>query len=266
MRTILLSALVVTIIITGCASAKMAVSDDLKPAYDEYKVKGKDKTSIFKKQKMSFGDYSTNSVQRSWTKGHSSRSGIGYVDPFRQEWINIISVKYTDKKQTLRYEMNNGALQSEVYCVSRFNAEDLEIGRNPNSILNIGMDLFGSGVKLSSMYYVQIFASSTENRPWEMALDNHVAQSSPHSYIGRLAKSRDEYYDIVPVSKIEMKGKTGNMFAGSIGFEFRNKYGKTVAAVSLMDKGMVYLGKTTPEERFLLANACTAILLQEVIG
>ena len=264
MRIILLSALVITIIVTGCASAKMAVSDDLKPAYDEYSVKGRQ--GILVKQKMSFGEYSTNTVHRSWTKGHYGRTGIGYMDPTRQEWINLISVKYTDKKQTLSYEMNTGTLQSDVYCVSRFNAEDLEIGRNPNSILNIGMDLFGSGVKVSSMYYVQIFASSTENRPWEMVLDNHAAQASPDSYIGRLAKSKDEYYDIVPVRKIEMKGKTGSTFAGSIGFEFRNKYGKTVAAVSLMDKGMVYLGKTTPEERFLLANACTAILLQEVIG
>jgi len=39
-----------------------------------------------------------------------------------------------------------------------------------------------------------------------------------------------------------------------------------VAAVSLIDNGMVYLGRTTPEERFLLANACTALLLQEEIG
>jgi len=264
MRTILLSALTTTVILVGCATAKMAVNDDLKPAYDEYSVKGRQ--GILVKQKMSFGEYSTNTVHRSWTKGSSSRSGIGYTDPFRQEWINIISVKYTDKNQTIRYEMNSGALQSEVYCVSRFNAEDLEIGRNPNSILNIGMDLAGSGIKISSMYYAQIFTSPTENRPWELVLDNHAAQAERNTYIGRLAKSRDEYYDIVPVSKLEIKGKTGNTFAGSIGFEFRNKYGKTVAAVSLMDKGMVYLGKTTAEERFLLANACTALLLQEMIG
>ena len=264
MRTILLSALVVTIVITGCASAKMAVSDDLKPAYDEYSVKGRQ--GILIKQKMSFGEYSTNTVHRSWTKGSYGRTGIGYGDPFRQEWINIISVKYTDKKQTIRYEMNNGGMQSEVYCVSRFNAEDLEIGRNPNSLLNIGMDLAGAGIKLSSIYYVQIFASPTDNRPWELVLDNQAAQASRNSYIGRLAKGRDEYYDVVPVSKMEIKGKTGTTLAGSIGFEFRNKYGKTVAAVSLLDKGMVYLGKTTAEERFLLANACTALLLQEVIG
>jgi hypothetical protein len=265
MRTILLSILAVTTIVTGCTSFKMAVSDDLKPAYDEYKVKGRQ--GILIKQKMSFGEYKTNTVHRSWTKGYSGRSGIGYTDPFRQEWINIISVNYTNKNQTNRYEMSSGVLQSEVYCVSRFNAEDLEIGRNPNSILNIGMDLAGAGVKLSSIYYVQIFTSANDNRPWELVLDNTASQAVPHKYIGRLAKSSYEYYDVVPVTKVESsKGKTANTPMGSIGFEFRNKDGKTVAAVSLMDQALDYLGKTTAEERFLLANACTALLLQEVIG
>ncbi|HWR31970.1 MAG TPA: hypothetical protein VN451_00475, partial [Chitinophagaceae bacterium] len=85
-------------------------------------------------------------------------------------------------------------------------------------------------------------------------------------YTGLLAKSKDEYYTIVPVNKMEIKVKTGATLMGSIGFEFHNKEGKTVAAVSMIDKGMIYLGKTNPEERFLLANACTALLLQEQIG
>jgi hypothetical protein len=251
-------------IVTGCSSFKMAVSDDLKPAYDEYSVKGRQ--GILIKQKMSFGEYSTNTVHRSWTKGYSGRTGIGLGDPVRQEWINIISVNYINKKQTIRYEMNSGGQESEVYCVSRFNAEDLEIGPRPNGILNIGMDIMGVGGRSSSLYYVQIFASPKDEQPWELVLDNQTAQALPNRYVGKLAKNASEYYTIVPVSKVESKGKTGNTLLGAIGFEFRNAEGKTVAAVSLIDKGMVYLGKTTAEERFLLANACTALLLQEVIG
>ena len=116
-------------IITGCTPFKMAVSDDLKPAYDEYNVKGRQ--GILTKQKMSFGEYSTSAVHRSWTKGYSGRNGIGYNDPFRQEWINIISINYTNKNQTIRYEMNSGAMQSEVYCVSHFDAEGPCAGMKP---------------------------------------------------------------------------------------------------------------------------------------
>jgi hypothetical protein len=264
MRPALFTAFVFTLTITACAPFKMAVHEDLQPAYDDYTVKGRQ--GILIKQKMSFGEFATDKVQRSWTKGNSSRSGLGYIDPNRQEWVNIIGTEYINRKQTVRYSLNNGGLQSDVYCVSRFNAKDFNIGRSENSVLNIGLDLLGAGGKSSSLYYVQIYTSSTDDRPWELALDNQESQGRPNKYVGYLAKSRNEYYTLHPVSKVEMKGKTGNTLMGAVGFEFRNKEGKTLAAVSLIDNGRIYLGKTTAEERFLLANACTALLLQEQIG
>jgi hypothetical protein len=70
----------------------------------------------------------------------------------------------------------------------------------------------------------------------------------------------------VPVTKIERKnGKIVNTIAGAPGFEFRNAKGVAVAAVSLVDNGMVFMGKLEAAERFLLANACAALLLQEAI-
>lgn len=264
MKRIFFSALALTMIVTGCTSLKMAVSDDLKPAYDEYNVKGRQ--GILIKQKMSFGEFSTNTVHRSWTKGNSMKFGLGYITGEQQEWVNIISTEYINRKQTLRYQLSDGPNRSQVFAVSRFNSKDLEIGKNTNSVLNIGMDIFGIGYKSSSMFYVQIFASEKDSRPWEMAIDNEASQATPKKYIGYLAKGKNDYYSIVPVTKAEVNGKTGNTLAGSIGFEFRNKEGKVVAAVSLVDKGMVYMGRTTADERFLLANACTALLLQEQIG
>ncbi len=98
-----------------------------------------------------------------------------------------------------------------------------------------------------------------------MVIDNQLSQAKPKDYTGYLAKSKTEYYSIVPVTKMEIKGKPGNILAGSVGFEFRDAQGRPVAAVSFINKGMVFLGKQTAEERFLLANACTALLLQDVI-
>jgi hypothetical protein len=65
---------------------------------------------------------------------------------------------------------------------------------------------------------------------------------------------------------MEKNGKSGNILAGSVGFELFDPQGRSVAAVSLVDKGMVFLGKGNATERFLLANACAALLLQEQIG
>lgn len=255
--------LVAVIAFSGCTSSKMSVSDELKTNNDEYLVKGRNGTRI--KQKLSFGNYATSGIKRSWTKGNSSRSGIGYWEANHNEWINIISTEYIRRKQTIRFNLSDGKNNSEVYCVSRFNSKELEIGKNPNSLLNIGMDILGIGGKSSNTYYVQLFATDRDERPWEMVIDNQLSQERPKEYIGYLAKSQTEYYSIVPVTKLDTKKGTGNILAGSIGFEFRNPQGQAVAAVSFLDNGVVFLGKVSTEERFLLANACTALLLQDVI-
>lgn len=251
------------LITAACTPAKMAVSDELKASKDEYVVKGMNGTRI--KQKLSFGEYATTSIKRSWIRGNSSRSGIGFGTPAQQDWVNLISTEYINKKQTIRFTLSDNANTSDVYCVSRFNARNLEVGKNPNSILNIGMDILGVGGKSTSNYYVQIFASDKDARPWEMVIDNQLSQSRPKEYIGYLARNSAEYYSIVPVTRIETRNRTGNILGGSIGFEFRDPKGKPVAAVSQMDKGMVFLAKISSGERFLLANACAALLLQDMI-
>lgn len=258
----LASLFLLAVFATACSPMRLAVSEDLRDNNDAFTVKGRQ--GILIKQKLSFGDYHTTTVKRSWTRGSSSRTGIGRSGPHPGEWENIISMEYIRKKQTVRFSLTDGVRESDVYCVSRFQAEDLQIGKSPNSILNIAMDIAGIANRSSSLYYVQLFDGQSE-APWQLVLDNQASQASPHKYQGILAKSRDEYYTLVPATKLEHKGKTGNTLLGSVGFELRNPAGRTVAAVSLIDGGMVFLGKTTSDERFLLANACAAILLQQEI-
>jgi len=254
--------LVAAILMTGCKPFRLAVSDDLKAAHDAYEVKGKD--GIMIKQKLSFGEFSTTKVKRSWTKGNSGRSGLGFGSPYQDNWVNIISTEYINKKQTVNFNLTDGTLTSDVYCVSRFNSKDLQVGARENSILNIGLDIFGKGYSSSSTYYVQVFTPG-DSTPWQLLFDNEEAQFRAKEYVGYLAKSETEYYTIHPASKIEKNGKVGNTLVGAVGFEIRNPERKTIAAVSMMNKGMVFLGKVSKEERFLLANVCAALLLQQHI-
>ena len=263
MKKITFTPLVFTLLIAGCGTAKMSVSEELKSNNDEYVVKGVHGTRI--KQKLSFGEYFSTSIKRSWIKGYSSHFGIGTRNPTQGKWVNMISVEYIGRKQTIHFNLSDGRNNSDVYCVSRFNAKALEIGKNPNSLLNIGIDVLGIMGRPSDTYYVQIFTNHSDDRPWELSIDNYRSQAAPKKYVGYLAKSNSEYYSIVPVTRMETNGKAGNILAGSIGFEFRDTNGKAVAAVSKLDKGMVFLAKTSAEERFLLANACAALLLQDVI-
>jgi hypothetical protein len=61
-------------------------------------------------------------------------------------------------------------------------------------------------------------------------------------------------------------GKAKALPFSSVGMEIRNKAGIALAAVSLLDNGKVYISSTEAKERFLLANACAAILLHQSLG
>ena len=246
----------------SCGTAKLAVSDDLKASHDEYTVKGKD--GILIKQKLSFGEYKTTKVKRSWTRGSSGRSGFGFGDPYKGDYVNVISTEYINKKQTVNFSLTDGKQSSDVFCVSRFNSRDLQIGARQNSLFNIVLDLFGEGYSSNSTYYVQVYTQG-DDKPWQLLLDNEAAQFNSRGYIGYLAKSATDYYTIHPATKMEINGKVGNTLAGAVGFEIRDRLGKTLAAVSSMNKGMVFMGKVSPEERFVLANVCAALLLQQHI-
>lgn len=56
------------------------------------------------------------------------------------------------------------------------------------------------------------------------------------------------------------------MLVGSIGYEILSRQNELIAAVSLVDGGNVYLNTKDPRERFLMANLCAALLLQENIA
>lgn len=264
MKKYLLAVLAVVATLVGCTPMKLGLAEDLRNHHDAYPVKGRQGVLI--KEKMSFGEFATSKVKRSWTRGNSMRAGLGFgSNPYADDYQNIIGMEYINKRQTLNFSLTDGQRSSEVFCVSKFHSEDLQVGKNANSLFNVLLDISGKGGRSESNFYVQLYTSTTE-RPWELLLNNQAAKAQAKTYTGVLAKSEKEYYTIVPVTKLESKGQVRNMPFGAAGFELRDANGRTVAAVSMMDKGVVYLGKTTADERFLVANVCAALLLQQQIG
>ena len=261
---ILFAIIVATVLaINAIGQFKLAVSDELRQANDEYKVKGRQ--GILIKQKLSFGEYSTSIVNRSWTKGGGSYWGIGSGRPGTNDHTNIISMEYINRRQTIFFNLTDSqGRKSEVFGASKSRSKDLEIG-NPNNIFTVAMDLLGPGGRSEDQYYLQIYTDSV-SQPWQMVLNIQAAEAQPKKYVGVLAQDKDHYYTVVPVTKIERKnGKIVNTLGGPLGYEFRNAQGVAVAAVSLVDSGMVFLGKTDPTERFLLANVSAALLLYQAI-
>lgn len=256
--------LILVVIFTSCGSAKIALDNNEWGKTEEFAVKGRQ--GIMINQKLSFGNYRTVSVKRSWTKGSSYFAGWATGRPGYNDYERVIGTEYSQRKQTIRFEMiDDKGNESSVFCLSRAKEKDFMIGDNPNSLLNILLDISGKGDMSENTFWTKIFINN-QSRSWEMLLDNEASQRNSKSYTGVVAQSLDNYYTIHPVYKIAGKNeKVYTMPVGSVGFELRNKEGKPVAAVSAIDKGAVYLNSTDPGEKFLLSNICAAILLRESI-
>lgn len=250
---------IICLLMQACSPAKIAVDDTGWYQHEELAVKGRQGFLI--KQKLSFGEFKTTTVKRSWTKG----SSWGFSVPVGNDWVERLNIEFIRRKQTVRFSLTDvSGNESEVTAFSKVRWTDLSIGNNPNSIVNIIGDVLQIGDSGTDTYAVRIFPARNE-QPWEMLIDNHAAQVKAKTYTGLLAKSKWEYYTVVPVYKLLNKqGKAVALpLGGSVGFEFRNQNGVTVAAVSLIDAGVVYFNKLSANEKFLLANAAAALLLQQ---
>lgn len=245
-------------------SMKIALEGEEWTGVSEYPVKGRQ--GILINQKLSFGEYHTLLVDRSWTKGSSITVGLSQGLPTDEDYKKLITSEKVKKKQTLYFALEDSlGNQARAYCISNFSSKNFTVGNNENSPVNIFGDILGVGDASSSMFYAMIYDAQASNR-WDLILDNQEVQSKPKSYVGYLAKGKDDYYTIKPLSRVvSKKGKIGTMPFGSAGFEIRNKDGKAVAAVSMIDNGVVYLSDISPEENMLLSGVCAALLLQEQI-
>lgn len=224
-----------------------------------YDVKGRQ--GILVKQKLHFGDYFTTSVVRSWTKGQSSFRNNGTAMGGNQ-FRKMISTDYEDRNQTLFFTFADSARRkADVHCVTNFQLRDLNVG---NTGVNLSR-LIGA-VPTTNVFYAQIFTGADDS-PWHLVIDNQASQDQPKTYTTRLAKNNEEYFTISPYRLVKNnKGKITEMTFGSAGFQIKNRRGEPVAAVCLINKGVVYLKPLPGDERFVLAAACAAILLQEQIG
>lgn len=178
----------------------------------------------------------------------------------------ILTADNSNRYQTFAFQMNDGLQNyTDVYAATDFASERLLVGNNPNSIVNIIKDVTGKGIDQSYMFYAQIFVNQ-DNKPWELVLDNNASQRDAKQYVGYFGYDQNRYYTLKPITELQTSKGPKPIWMGSVGYEICNPNNQAVAAVSLMDNGLVYLAPTNPEERFLLANLCATLLLQQDIA
>lgn len=228
-------------------------------------VKGRQGLMI--NQKLEFGEYRTGTVKRSWTRGGNTRIDLPFGTVSNPDYPSLLSIDYVNRNQAFYFQLHDthGNI-SDVYSTSSYNSQDLQIGNNPNSIINILEDIFGSANYSEDLFYLQLYVND-ETKPWQLLLDNHAAATFAKKYQGVFALDEKTYFTLKPLTKVlGSKGPKEVWTEDSMGFEIFNSSDESVGAVFLPNNGKVYLHTNDTKERFILANLSAALLLQENIA
>jgi hypothetical protein len=252
--------LLLTFAAVSCTPIKPAFSENATMT-EELEVKGRQGLLI--NQKLSFGNYQTSKVKRSWTKTEKSSMPLPTSVLFWLLYDKGMSKEFVGKHQKMHFMIITPAGQSsDVYATSIFSREDILIGDNPNSAINIFNQHFNGGSESEDVFYAQVYIGNQE-KPWQLMIDNDASQTFAKSYEGVFALDDQHFYKLKPITKVQGETEAQNLWFGSIGYEILTPDNKSVAAVSLMDKGKVYFNTADADEHFLLANLAAALLLQE---
>lgn len=231
-------------------------------SYDNYTVKKTHK--LFKGEKLAFGEFATEGFKRSWTKHSDNSYGIGSGIITDYDYTNFIKWGKLTSRQKMSFVLTNETQSefAEVFGLTEVKSSQIEVGKNPNTIFNIGLDIVTNLLKNpSDILYTQIYTG--RESPYELLLDDTQANMHRKKYYGVMARNDRDYYIIKPMYQLSNKKNEAVAIPfGVIGYEFFNIHEQPVAAVSLLNQGSVYLNTSDSKERILLAAACSAILLK----
>jgi len=231
MKNIFLISIGLLSLFIACKSAEIMLDPSMRAK--EMPVKGRQGWQI--NQTIKFGEFSTDKIKRGWT--HS------YDIPF--------FVRFTGASEKLSYNQYDGKSNSaKVACAGKLRSREIEL---------IG-DYFTIPLKYEN-YFAGSVILSTDSSYWDFIIHNpsgdFMRERSSAGFVTN-GKTRIEIDAIRG-----MKGQPSWLQNMAIhGFHFYLD-GKTIGAVSTINKGKVWIVKDIKDDlRLLLASVSTGILLR----
>lgn len=220
------------ILMMSCKTPNLIVSKELQENVSVYEVTGRQGWQF--NQVITYGDYTTSKVKRGWE--------LGYNFPF--------VVHFQGAKEKLNYlqstPFNN---QAKVFCIGKFK--------------NVEIPLIDDFFALT-LEYEDYFAGSVKNETlnWNFILYNPDGNSLDNITTGKIInqQNKEEQIIIKAVKKIEGQANWINIDVN--GFEFyKNK--KAIAAVSLLNKGRVWLSDSMDKDtRLVVSSVITGLMVR----
>jgi hypothetical protein len=219
--------------LASCKSPDLAISDDLKSNSVAYDVSGRQGWMI--NQVISFGEFKTSKVKRGWTKSSS--------------WDLPFFGRFNDASEKLEFKQFTPSGESaEIYTVAELSEH--QIG------------LFDDAFKLRT-HYENVFVGTViinENNYWDFAVHTPEGNLSENKNFGYALSKNGVRIEIMGLTEIE--GKSALINFANFGFEFISN-GRVLGAVSLLNKGKVWLSKSlNKNEELVVSSLASALMLR----
>lgn len=248
-------------LLANCTTVRMALPDQAWNNNIGYTVEGRTQT-VFQKKPLRFGEFYTTQIKTSWKQSSSTTTTMdGRLTERNNKTVGML---YEQSKSSRKFSLSNGKDQEAlVLTFNQLNSSIYLVGGGVELNFNWMMKALGMPSKMENSYYVQVYEPDND-KPWELVLDMDAVEMNPKNYAGYFALNDLEYYTIRPIRHMMGKNGPSKLAVGLVGFEISGTDGLPVAAVSLFDRGAVYLQDSLkPDQRFLMANLCAALLLYQ---
>ncbi len=230
--------------LASCATTNHDTATGWNELKELYQVKGKQ--GFVQSRTVGFGPYHSSTIQ---------------FNPHRtkHQW-EIIPVRSVGMGlREISFKMaGNWGTTAEVYCVNGVPFRRFASSRKRPVFYDLMKPVVNDPYK-GEIFGVEIIKGGEEHC-WKMMIASNLVLNKNKRIAGYLLRDADNYYSILPVIRYAKTKESGNPWKLS-GYEFKNRANQLVAEISLVNKGSVTLGHVTEAEKFLLANACAAILV-----
>lgn len=231
MKIIYFIGVLLIVVCSGCKPAEITINPSLE--VEAMPVKGRNGLLIG--QVISYGEYSTDKVRRGWTKS--------YDLPF--------FIRFQGAKEKLSFtQYGKKGTEADVTCISRFKSSEIPLLKDYFSIPLKLENSFAGTVSLDAGY-------ST----WDFILHNPNGDFLRGKASAGFIQFGLDRIDIQAVHGLN--GQPGWMKAGNVyGHEFVAD-GKIVGAVSMVNKGTVWIDPQLDNDtQTVIAAVATALLLR----
>ncbi len=219
-----------SLVMLSCTTPEMLVDKSLQEESMVYEVSGRNGWLV--NQTLSFGEYFTGKVNRSWTKG--------YDYPF--------IVRFTGAKEKLSYSIQDGqANAAEVFCLAKLREQDLRLFHEYFDVNLNTKDAFSGSVIVNKTEAYDFFLANLNQNNWFKDAGGYI-------------QGVNERVEIRAVERLSNNQKSTGTQA--LGFEFVLK-GKVIGAVETLNRGRIWMRQDLEaSQKLVLAGVASALLLR----